>query len=98
MRKAHKYCNNNIEYLQEPQMCVCIYCGSRFHSSEIKEYTMDNNALCPYCWIDTVIGEKSGFTFTDDELKNMYEFFFNSSTDGVSEHIKDLKLLEKFHI
>jgi len=95
MRKAHKFVQDNFWLLQEDQNCRCIYCLKEFNSKLIDEYTMDDNAICPYCWMDTVIGEKSGYTFTDDEASMMYDFFFNGSGE-ISEHILDLDLLNKF--
>lgn len=95
MRKAHKYTQNNFWILQEEQNCRCIYCLKEFSSTIIEEYTMDDNALCPYCWIDTVIGENSGYTYSDDEALMMHEFFFNNNS-YISEHILDLDLLNKY--
>jgi len=95
MRQAHKFTNNNYELLQTEQNCRCIYCLKEYRSTLIDEFTMDNNALCPYCWVDAVIGESSGYSYTDDEASMMYEFFFRNSGD-ISEHILDLNLLEKF--
>jgi hypothetical protein len=96
MRKAHKYTNDNVWYLVEPQDCICIYCLNRFNSTEIIDYSLDDTAICPYCLVDGVIGEKSGYIFTDDEAIMMYEFFFNSGDGTYTEHILDLELLEKF--
>jgi len=95
MRKAHKFANDNLWYLHEEQECVCIYCLSRFNSKDIEDYYMDDTACCPVCWVDGVIGEKSGYSFDDDEARMMHDFFFKNS-GGVSEHILDLELLDKF--
>lgn len=91
MRAAHKFTNRNYEFLKEEQQCRCIYCKKEFMSSDIDEYTADNTALCPKCWIDAVIGESSGYILDDEFVDKMYEFFFNN--DGpMSEHILDLDL------
>ena len=95
MRKAHKYTNENYKMLQHEQNCRCIYCRKEFSSLRIDEYTGDNTALCPMCGIDAVIGELSGYKFDDDEALMMHTFFFKNS-GGVSEHILDLELLDKF--
>ena len=92
MRYAHKFCNQNYEYLKEEQTCRCIYCLKEFNSKEISDIDIcaDDTVLCPYCWIDAVIGEKSGFTFSNEEAKKMQNFFFKNYINGMSEHMNDL--------
>lgn len=96
MRKAHKFTHSNLWYLCENQNCRCIYCLEEFESLTIYDYTLDDTALCPYCGIDAVIGEKSGYTINKEEAQLFYEFFFNNSKDSFSEHISDLDLLDKY--
>ena len=33
-------------------------------------------AVCPYCGVDSVIGENSGFPITEQFLKEMHEAWF----------------------
>jgi len=36
----------------------------------------DDTAMCPYCGIDAVIGERSGIPITKQFLKGMREYWF----------------------
>ena len=75
---AHEYCTNNKELLQTDSKCGCFYCLKIFDPREIKEWINDRHgtALCPYCGIDSVIGEHSGYPITHEFLKKMYEYWF----------------------
>ena len=93
---AHKYTYANELELKTPQTCVCIYCQTTFDSMEIQDYTNDypGTALCPYCGIDTVIGEYSGYHLDDTFKQDMYDYFF-SKEDSISNHVKHLGLFHK---
>jgi hypothetical protein len=77
---AHKYSINNREVLTKSYRCGCFYCLKIFKSTEIKEWindkTKDGTALCPYCSIDSVIGESSGYPITEEFLTKMKEHWF----------------------
>lgn len=81
--KAHAFSNNHKKQLEKDSLCGCFYCLSTFHPKEIKEWLIDDNpcdkdgtALCPYCGIDSVIGESSGFPITAEFLKKMQDYWF----------------------
>lgn len=76
--QAHKYCSNNKEELLKDQKCGCFYCLAIFYSKEIEEWVGINNdtALCPYCGIDSIIGESSEYPMTEDFLKEMNLYWF----------------------
>ena len=78
LKKAHQYCTNNKEQLIESNICGCFYCCKIYSTKEIKEYLNegDGTALCPYCGIDSVIAEKSGFKITKEFLKKMHDYWF----------------------
>jgi uncharacterized Zn-finger protein len=90
LQEAHKYTHDNGYLLFAKQDCVCIYCGERFNSSDIVEHYLSDTgqAACPYCGIDAVIGEVSGFKLTDKFIEAMYEYFFNNP-DIYSRHITE---------
>jgi len=75
---AHKYCTNNKERLQRDSVCGCFYCLKIFSPKEITEWIPDTNgtALCPYCEIDSVIGESSGYPITKEFLEEMQKYWF----------------------
>ena len=77
--KAHNFTSDNYQMLFAKQECVCIYCKQRFQSNEILDYTYSNKgtALCPYCEIDSVIGEYCGYELSEEFINKMYKIFFN---------------------
>ena len=79
--KAHRSTFNNCYSLFVEQECVCVYCKERFSSSEIVDFSLSSKgtALCPYCGIDSVVGEFSGYDLSDNFIKAMHEYFFNNA-------------------
>ena len=76
---AHALCSNNKAMLLKDKKCGCFYCLSIFEPSEINEWikdTADDTALCPYCGIDSVIGESSGYPLTTEFLSEMKQYWF----------------------
>ncbi len=83
MERAHGFSNNHMEQLKKDRVCGCFYCCRIFSPPEIEEWIIDDNdcdregtAVCPYCGIDSVIGESSGFPITEEFLKQMSEYWF----------------------
>lgn len=83
---AHKYSNNHKPELEKDKKCGCFYCLKIFSPSEIKEWIIEDNpcdklgtAICPYCEIDSVIGESSGFPINEDFLAAMHERWFGEN-------------------
>ncbi len=76
--QAHQFCTNNKEELQKDTKCGCFSCLKIFDPAEIKEWVPDSKgtALCPYCGIDSVIGEYSGFPVTPEFLSKMKKYWF----------------------
>ena len=81
--KAHSYSCNHKPELENDSICGCFYCLEIFKPSEIEDWLFADNdcdrrgtAVCPYCFVDSVIGESSGFPITKDFLKIMYELWF----------------------
>jgi hypothetical protein len=81
LESAHKHCIFNKNEILKSSLCGCFYCFSIYKPSEIEEWTDQDNpkgetALCPKCNIDSVIGDKSGFSINDEFLKAMYSKYF----------------------
>lgn len=74
---AHKHSSNNVEEVKSSTICGCFYCRKVYSPVEIKEY-IDNGqtALCPYCGVDAVIGNASGYEVTDAFLTDMFNKWF----------------------
>ena len=81
--EAHKYSCNHMEELKKDKVCGCFYCLTVFSPEEIESWLIADNdadrlgtAICPYCGIDSVIGESSGYPITKEFLKKMNEHWF----------------------
>ena len=75
---AHKYSINNKPQLLNDNVCGCFYCLEIFNPSIIEEWVEDKDgtALCPFCGIDSIISESSGFPITKEFLEQMYKRYF----------------------
>ena len=82
--EAHRFSSGNMPAVKEDKICGCFYCISIFAPTEITEYLQDDDipidkdgtALCPYCGIDSVIGESSGYPITEEFLRKMKNYWF----------------------
>lgn len=77
--RIHEFSLNNMAEFEESKTCGCFYCCKIFNSDEIEQYISDeegDTAVCPYCMIDSVIGEGHGFEISGSLLKEMNEFWF----------------------
>lgn len=75
--QAHKYSSHHRKLLEADTLCGCFYCLKIFSPSEIEEWIdNDDTALCPYCEIDSLIGESSGAPVTLEFLRSMNEYWF----------------------
>ena len=83
---AHRYCSNNKPELGKGEKCGCFYCMRIFNSIEIEDWIINEEndtdkfgtAICPYCGIDSVIGESSGYDITEDFLNKMHQQWFHN--------------------
>jgi hypothetical protein len=85
--EAHKFSSNHKSAILKDKKCGCFFCMKIFSPEEITNWIedkIDDTALCPYCNIDAVIGESSGFPITNEFLSEMNKYFFNlgRSIDG----------------
>ena len=75
---AGKASFENWVSVKKSKLCGCYYCGSIFSSSEVtdEDWTPDRHGrtvLCPYCGIDSVIGDISGIPIQKDVLEELHE-------------------------
>lgn len=75
---AHKFSSNHKAQLQRDKKCGCFYCLRIFDPAEIVDWIDDvsGTAVCPYCGIDAVIGESSGYPINAEFLKEMKQRWF----------------------
>ena len=79
LEQAHKHSLNNKNEIEKSNTCGCFYCREIFAPSEIKTWINDKNgktAQCPYCMIDSVIGDASGYQINTKFLEEMRKKFF----------------------
>ena len=64
--------------LLQDRKCGCFYCLKIFVPKEISNWIEDagGTAICPYCGIDSVIGEHSGYPITREFLEQMRQYWF----------------------
>ncbi|MDQ1000297.1 hypothetical protein QFZ28_000697 [Neobacillus niacini] len=75
--EAHRFSSRHRKELEKDKICGCFYCTKIFSPAEITEWIDDDDtALCPYCGIDSVIGESSGFPITEQVLQEMHRVWF----------------------
>ena len=75
--KAHKHSINNQEQLNNDKLCGCFFCLMIFPPKKITHWLKaEGTALCPYCGVDSIIGESSGYELSKESLKRMYDFWF----------------------
>lgn len=76
-RDAHRFSSHNRASLEKDTICGCFYCLKIFDPIKINEWWDDDHtAVCPYCGIDSVIGENSGYKVTESFLKEMHQRWF----------------------
>lgn len=76
---AHRHSSNHDEQLKMDQVCGCFSCCKTFRSSKIEDWYDDGHtACCPYCCIDSVIGESSGYEITEEFMLAMEDYWFGS--------------------
>jgi len=75
---AHRFSRDHKELLLKDKKCGCFYCLEIFDPSEIKMWIKDEKgtAICPFCGVDAVLGESSGFPITKTFLSKMKTHWF----------------------
>ena len=75
---AHRYSINHKPELKKDSVCGCFYCLAIFKPKRISGWIKDTRgtAMCPFCHIDAVIGESSGYPITTQFLHRMHDYWF----------------------
>lgn len=74
---AHKSSAFHRKKLEQDQICGCFSCCKTFSSQKIEDWYDDGQtACCPYCCIDSVVGESSGVEITEEFLIAMEDHWF----------------------
>ena len=77
--EVHRFSSNNKEQLLKDEMCGCFFCLSIFPPAEIEQWLSDpgGTARCPYCGIDSVMGESAGYPISEEFLAKMKKQWFS---------------------
>lgn len=73
---AHQHARNNKEEIAESITCGCFFCQAIFDAKAVIVFT-GSTALCPYCGIDALIGDKSGCELSSNFLLDMFKRWFS---------------------
>jgi len=79
--EAHAFSSNHKQALLKDGLCGCFYCIEIFDSRLITEWVKDTSgtAICPFCGIDSIIGQSSGYLITEEFLSKMKQYWFSAS-------------------
>lgn len=82
LKAAHKHSIFHKKEIMESELYGCFNCLRTFKPQEIFNWCDEENpkgatAMCPFCYVDSVIGSKSGFPVDDPNfLEEMYKYWF----------------------
>lgn len=91
--EVHSASYENEEVIRASDECGCFSCGSIYPSSEVLHFN-NHTAFCPYCHIDSVIGDASGLPISQDFLEDMKEAWFGFDEDDYNEEDEDFECEE----
>lgn len=76
LEELHKKSFKNGELIKTAPICSCFYCLKKYPGTLVTEFAKEKDnmktAICPFCWIDSVIPED----ISDELLKNLREEYF----------------------
>jgi len=78
--EAHKHSIRHEDEIKHSSVCGCFCCLHTFTPAEVEEYLPERGggktAFCPYCDMDSVIGDASGYPITREFLSAMRSRWF----------------------
>jgi hypothetical protein len=78
LKDAHTHSAHHREEVENSTECRCFYCLTPFQPSTIDEWVDgDQTALCPWCGIDSVLGDASGLPLTYEFMLEMHKRWFS---------------------
>lgn len=79
-KKAHKHSIRHYEEIQRSIKCGCFHCCRIFEAEEVRQWVEETDGgvtgLCPFCGIDSIIGDASGYPIVKGFLRKMERAFF----------------------
>lgn len=96
LAEAAKHCFNNRVEISKSALCGCYYCLKTFPSEAIHVWwdqpkdsvgtgaeVLGMTAACPFCEMDSVLGDQCGYELSEVFLKEMHEFWFDAGGPGL---------------
>jgi len=79
LKKAHNYSFESRKELERAKKAGCFFCCRTFSPNEVVEWAdNDKTAICPYCGVDSVISDASGYPMNQDFLTQMRDYWFEN--------------------
>lgn len=80
MAKAHDMAFKNMAKVSESETCQCFYCTQTYPANTVVDFEPEddgnNTAICPMCYMDTVLPSAS-IVLSKHELFEMMDEYFN---------------------
>lgn len=77
LNEAHNHSSYHRQEIEDSTECGCFHCFKTFNPTAIQHWVDgDKTAICPNCYVDAVIGDKSGYPLTLDFLLKMHTYWF----------------------
>lgn len=74
---------NNREEILKSKQCGCFHCLKIFKPEEIKNWIdEEKTAICPFCDVDSVIGDNLGVVIDESLLKIIHDDWFDSKPNA----------------
>lgn len=86
LRMAHRASIHHRGAIERSRRCGCFYCLRVFEPGQISDWidqgkpASEQTALCPYCGIDSVMGDGSGLEITEGFLRDMKKHWFDAGS------------------
>ena len=94
---AHQQSFGNRVKISRSSLCACFCCLKTFSSEAIRTWwdrpkesadtdaaeTLGITAVCPYCGMDSVLGDQCGYELSNAFLKRMERFWFGEAVVAV---------------
>ena len=78
-----KYVTNNKSAVKQSSKCSCICCNETYKASKVTNFTSDNCAMCPVCWVDAVVPHNM-IVPTKEQMSMWYKEGFACTSDSCS--------------
>ena len=87
IQEAAEFALHNADLLHKSQQAACYHCLSLFPVEEIGDFRAEEEgaatAYCPVCGVDAVLGDQTGYVFTDNQLRELGEYWFGKMPNAV---------------